>query len=176
MIDLKAWIGVIGTLAGAIVGGAIALVVSSRQLRHQRALERQRRQLANFERIHKCASTVAHQAWILSTQVTANVGAGLPLRSEAFGEKMPSDELRMLVDFYASPLRTYAQRIEEQIQALGRTTAQAVATTNRSDEWKTATVLAVMTAATEIGKAANEMKERLRELAAPYTDWGSEGS
>lgn len=169
MTELRDWIGVIGTLAGAVVGGVIAFFVSSRQLRHQRGLEREKRQVANFERIHRCLSTVAHQAGILGAQLVGNVGSGIPFKMEALGEKVPTDELRMLVDFYASSLRPEVQQIEERMLALGRAVAEAIATARQPDEWKTKVVLAATTASAEILNVSQAAKEKLRGLVAPYT-------
>jgi gas vesicle protein len=169
MAEFKDWISVIGTLAGAVVGGVIGLLVAGRQLRHQHALEREKRQLANFERIHKCLSTLSDQAGILSAQVIANVGAGLPFNLEALGDKVSPDELSMLVDFYAPKLRPDIQQIEEHLLAVGRAAGEAIAASQRTDQWKTATILAATTASAEIRKLSGAAKEKLRELAAPYT-------
>jgi hypothetical protein len=55
-IDLgtfKDWTGVVGSLGGAVVGGSIALIVSSRQQSHQRKLDSEKRLLEKYEQLHK---------------------------------------------------------------------------------------------------------------------------
>jgi HAMP domain-containing protein len=172
MTELKDWIGVVGTLAGALAGGLIALIVSHRQFRHQRALEREKRQLANFEHIHRRLSMVADQAGILAAQLVAHVGGGPPFNMEALGEKVPIDELRMLVDFYAPGLRPEVEQVTERFLALGRSVAEAIATQRRTDEWKANIVVAATTASADVREASVTAKEKLRALVGSYTDSG----
>ncbi|MBU6390804.1 MAG: hypothetical protein KGJ87_04640 [Planctomycetota bacterium] len=169
MTELKNWVGVIGTLLGAIAGGGIAFIVSSRQIKHQRALEREKRDLYNFERIHELLSSVAHNAGILSTQVLGQIGFGDPIKPDAIGGMIPTEELRMKVDFYAPSLKPEVDQIAEHLLILSRTVAEAIMTEQRTGEWKTKTVLAAATASAGILKLTDAAKRKLNELVAPYT-------
>ena len=170
MGELKDWTGVLGTLAGALVGGGIAFFVSSRQFKHQRALERERRQLTNFENIHKLLSRVAHQAGVMSTQVIGVLGYGTKMKAD--GEMLPMDELRMLVDFYAPTLRPEIDQITLHWMKLARAIGETIMTQDRTDDWKTKTVLDATTASVDILKCSDIAKKKLNELVSPYTNAG----
>ena len=144
--------------------------MSHRQFRHQRALEREKRQLANFEQIHRRLSTVADQAGILTAQLIAHVGGAPPFNMDALGEKVPIEELRMLVDFYAPGLHPETEQVVERFLALGRSVAEAIVTQRRTDEWKANTVVAATTASVDVRKAADAAKEKLRGLVRSYTE------
>jgi len=170
MGELKDWVGVIGALTGAIVGGGIAFLVSGRQIKHQRALERERRNLAHFENIHKLLSKVAHQAGVMSTQVIGVLGYGTKMKTD--GEMFPIDELRMLVDFYAPTLRPEIEQIGQHWMKLALAIGETIMTQDRTEEWKTKTVLDATTASTDILKCSDIAKKKLNELVGRYTNAG----
>ena len=152
------------------MGGGIAFFVSSRQFKHQRALEREKRQLANFENIHKLLSAVAHQASVMSMQVIGALGYNAKMKTE--GEKLPLDELRMLVDFYAPTLKAEVEQITQHWMKLSRAIAETIMTEKRTDEWKTNTVLAATTASADILKYSDGAKKKLNDLVAEVTNAG----
>lgn len=169
MTELKDWVGITGTLLGAIAGGSIAFIVSTNQIKHQRALEREKRDLSNFERIHELLTSVAHKAGILNTQVIGHLGFGAPFKPDAIGEIIPTEELRMKVDFYAPSLKAEVDQIADRLSVIGRAAAEAIMTEHRTEEWKTKTVLAATTSSAEILKLTEVAKGKLNELAARYT-------
>jgi hypothetical protein len=161
------WTSVIGTLAGAVAGGGIAYLVSTRQMAHQRRLEVERRQLANFESIHRLLTKVAHQAGVMSTNVIGVLGYGAKLKTD--GEVLPLDELRMLVDFYAPILKPDIELIAEHWMKLARAIGETIMTQERTEDWKAKTVLAATTASADILKCSDAAKKKLNDLATTYT-------
>ena len=134
--DMKEWIGVIGTLSGAIVGGVIAFIVSARQISHQRRLERQKRLIEKFEQIHEVFGEVSSQGTIWAASVLGNVGANLPINPEKLGGAVRLDHLRMLVDFYAPTLKPEVEAIGGAWAKVARLAVEAIAETQRTDAWK----------------------------------------
>ncbi|MEK6244432.1 MAG: hypothetical protein AABM33_08000 [Pseudomonadota bacterium] len=168
MSELKDWVGIIGTLLGALAGGGIALLVSNRQYKYERAMEREKRDLSNFESIHKLLTTTAHQAGILSTQIIGQIGYGAAFKADSLGGKVPTEELRMLVEFYAPSLKPEVDQIAERWLVLGRTIAEAIMTKERTEDWKTKTVLAATLSSAEILKLSDVAKKKLNDLVARY--------
>lgn len=103
------WLPVIGTLLGTIVGGAIAFHISARQLKHQLELDERKRQLSNFESIHKILSSISLEANHLRCRAIMHRkhGTGMSSNSDSHsGEKKATiNDAMMLVDFYAPSLR-----------------------------------------------------------------------
>src|SRR5688572_13144773 len=128
------WGTVVGALGGALVGGGIAFFVSSQQLKHQRALERERRQLGNFENIHKLLSTVAQQAGVMNMRIIGVLGYNTQMKTD--GEKLPLDELRMLVDFYAPSLKPDVEEVTKHWMKLSRAVGETLLVQQRTEEWK----------------------------------------
>ena len=164
------WGAVVGALAGALVGGGIAFFVSSHQLKHQRALERERRQLGNFENIHKLLSTVAQQAGVMNMRVIGVLGYNAKMKAD--GEKLPLDELRMLVDFYAPSLKPEVDEIAQHWMKLSRAVGETLLVEQRTEEWKTKTVMDSTTASLDIAKSSDSAKKKLNSLVAELTSAG----
>lgn len=172
MSELTDWVGIIGTLLGALAGGGIALLVSNRQYKYQRAMEREKRDLSNFENIHKLLTTTAHQAGILSTQVIGQIGYGTAFKADSLGGNVSTEELRMLVEFYAPSLKSEVDQIAERWLVLGRAVGEAIMTKERTEDWTTKTILAATLASSEILKLSEVAKKKLNDLVARYMHAG----
>jgi iron-sulfur cluster repair protein YtfE (RIC family) len=103
------WIGVIGALAGAIVGGSIALINLRLQLREQRKRERNKLFLSKLEEIHKVLSKFreCYRGSIRERLLTAH---GLE-KIEEDASQVPIEKLKMLVGFYAPELAEHLRKV-----------------------------------------------------------------
>lgn len=166
---MNEWLPVIGTLLGAIVGGTIAFLISARQLKHQSELDERKRQLSNFEGIHKVLSSIASQTGALSTLGIMHLTHGVKMSASSSGEKFPLDEAKMLVDFYAPSLRPDLNVIEAQWMILGRAIAEMMLTEKKTDEKVADLIVTLTTSSAEIAKASEAAKTKLTALVMRYS-------
>lgn len=164
---MEEWIPIVGTLLGAVAGGAIAYFISTRQLEHQAQLDEKKRQLMNFESMHKVLSSIAQQASVLSTHGIMHLTHGVKM--SASQEKFPLDEAKMLVDFYAPSLRPDLDIMEQQWLILFRAIAEMMLVEKKTDAKIADLIVTLGVSAAEVSKASEAAKTKLSVLAKRYT-------
>lgn len=95
------WIGIIGTLLGVIIGGGTTLAVTIYRARHERNLERSKRSIDKLEKAHELLTDVLQnykESWAIDLTY---VSTWHQLERSKSNEKLPWDELKMLIGFYA---------------------------------------------------------------------------
>jgi hypothetical protein len=161
------WLGLIGALAGTLLGGIITSRVAGQQHQHERKIENQRRLIASCESIHELLSTISGQASTLNMGVIGALGYSSPLKGDILKEKVQLDRLKMLVDFYAPSLQGEAKSLTEQFAIVSRAVAETLLQKDRNDDWKTKTVQSAALASIEITKIAQEAQTKLAGLIRP---------
>ncbi len=162
------WATLVGTIAGAGIGGGIAYLVMKQQHSHELALETNRRQLSNYEAIHEVLSKIAHQAGVLNFGVIGDLGYGSKLKGDILGDKMPTERLHMLVDFYARDLKPDTAAIDAQLKVLARVIGEVLLQKDRGDAWKTKSVETAAIAALEVNKLVEEAQRKLAAMVQPH--------
>jgi hypothetical protein len=95
---MNGWLGIIGVIIGALLGGGIAWFNSKFQLRHQAEMDRKKFLLSKLEEIHELLSDYKHSYQMLTAEMLRRFA------SEDFAEPpelqaIPSEKLKMLVGF-----------------------------------------------------------------------------
>jgi hypothetical protein len=105
------WIPLLTALCGALVGGGIAIFVSTKQAARQRKLEQEKRLIDKFEQIHdlfsRCASYLSDFAMLsfeLRSPSKESRQAALDSFREQGHDKYSLARLKMMVAFYAPTL------------------------------------------------------------------------
>jgi hypothetical protein len=161
------WLGLIGALAGAAIGGIITYRVSGQQHRHERKIENQRRLIVSYEAMHELLSTISSQASTLNMGVIGDLGYNARLKGDILKEKVQLDRLRMLVDFYAPSLQKDVKSLTEQFALVIYAVTETVLQKDRNDEWKTKTVKSAALASIEIARVAQDAQTKLAGLIRP---------
>lgn len=166
---IKDWIGVLGTLGGAIVGGVIAFYMSSRQQSHQLQLEREKRLIEKFEQIHEVFGEVSGHGITCAATVIANVGANQPIEPAKLDGMKRLDHLRMLVDFYAPSLKSEAEAIKTACGKAVRLAAEAISEAQRTPEWKSRVGMAAAEIPPELSAQCESARKKLSVLMESLT-------
>ena len=82
MSELKDFAGVIGAAVGAMLGGSIAIFVTSLQLRHQRGLEVEKRLLSHYAEIHEIVSEYESAYVVFAMLVADRLRTGQKIEKE----------------------------------------------------------------------------------------------
>lgn len=112
-------IGIVGTLVGVLIGGLITLLATYLQLRKQEKQRQEERKIKAYEEIHKHLSIVDHQAGILFIEIAGKVKKEYPPDDKG-KEKLPWQELEMLINFYTPELKEDFKIIKQELESLGR--------------------------------------------------------
>jgi hypothetical protein len=118
-INIKDFIGIIGTLLGVIIGGLITLFVARIQLQNQEKQRREERKIKTYEEIHKYLSILEHEAGYTFLQILGKVKQNFPIDNKE-RNKLPWQELEMLVNFYTPELEEDVRIIKKRWEELGR--------------------------------------------------------
>jgi hypothetical protein len=119
-------ITVISSLLTCCLGGGFALYAANRQLGHQTTLERERRHVANMERIYQALTQAEHTANNMQLQIIAKISCDQIFTKEQIGTIRSNHELCMLIHFYAPTLNAEAEVIERGTSNLLKTTLQVL--------------------------------------------------
>lgn len=158
---MEAWLGLIGALAGAAIGGYVTYRVTSLQYVKQRQRENDARLLSACESIHNLLSKISSQASVLNMGVIGDLGYSSPLKGDILEEKVELDRLRMLVDFYAPSIQNDVKNISDNFAVITKVIAEVLLKKERGNEWVTKSVGDAAIAAMEISKQAQTAQQSL---------------
>jgi hypothetical protein len=167
---MSEWLGLIGTLAGVVIGGFITNKVATQQHLHERLLEKRRHKIEAFEAIYEILSAIVFQVSILKMSIIGCLGYSSPLKGDILKEKIQIDRLRMLVDFYVPTIKPNVESISAQLIIIGKYVSEALLEKNRTEEWKDSTIKAAHLASIEIENIAREAQEKLSKQMQILTD------
>jgi hypothetical protein len=159
---------IVGPLVGVIIGGVITFIASSIQFKRQESASRRREHLARLESIHKALTAVDQGIVGMSGQTLMYALAGKDFDSEQMKAGLQFNELRMLVDFYASELSPDVDAIGERFREVGVAAAQAV--TRKTPTEKQAVALKGTQSAQAARETIDAMKKRLNSMAREYVE------
>jgi len=110
------WIGIIGTLCGALVGGGLALLNARLQFNQQVHRERQKLLLSKLEELHEVITKVqdSYEDFTLKTISNCLQIETPPKLKDAIG-KAPIERVRLLVSIYAPELTGFVSELEQLI-------------------------------------------------------------
>jgi hypothetical protein len=125
-----AWIGIIGTVIGAIVGGGLTLLNAHLQTRRQIQQERRKLILSKLEELHEAISHFRHEsreALLLMIAMPAGSNAeGIQQSKER--RSLSIEKIEMLVGFYAPELSEHLKKIlQETVSYMDKVVAYGAA-------------------------------------------------
>ncbi len=164
LINFKDFIGIIGTLAGVIIGGLITFFITRLQLQHQEKQNQKERKVKTYEEIHKHLSTLDHEAGYMFIQVIGKVKQNTPFDNKERG-KLPWQELGMLVNFYTPELKEELKIVKQKIESLGRAAALIIMEKYTPQETPDKLVVQARQLNEEITEQVNIAKNKLSNLA-----------
>lgn len=165
---MKEFVPAIAAILGTVVGGGITFIISARQIKHGVELDEKRRQLANFENLHKVLSDITNQSIVLSASATMHLAHGMPFKIDKSTGPIPFHEAKMLVDFYAPALRPDLEKLEQSWFTLGKALAEITLTSEPTTEKRGEWIVAIGTSLALISNAAEGAKQKLNELVQKY--------
>jgi hypothetical protein len=166
MENLIPWIGVVGALAEAIVGGSIAFLNSRLQLREQRKRERNKLLLSKLEEIHEVLSQFreSYKGSIRERLLTAHDTE----KTEEDVPKVPLEKLKLLVGFYAPELAEYLRRVESARKNYGGVFIKSVGLERWSESAKKDALGALFAAEGDVSKVCIDMQAEVIKLSKKY--------
>ena len=163
-MNIKDFIGIIGTLLGVIIGGLITLLIIHVQLRNQEKKRREERKIKTYEEIHKHLSVLDHEAGYIFLQSLNKIGNGMPIDSHE-RSKLPWEELEMLVNFYAPELKEHIKIILEKWEKLGHAFALIIVEKYSQKEGPEELLIQTTKYSNEIKNQVSIAKNRIAILA-----------
>lgn len=163
-INIKDFIGIIGTLAGVIIGGLITLFVTRIQLQNQEKQRREERKIKTYEEIHRHLSVLDHEAGYMFLQVLGKVKQNFPIDNKE-RDKIPWQELEMLINFYTPELEEDLRIIKKRWEELGRAFGLVVTEKYTEQEGPNELLAQSKQFSDQIEKQVNVAKNKLSNLA-----------
>jgi hypothetical protein len=109
---MTAWIGIIGTVIGAIVGGGLTLLNAHLQTRRQVQQERRKLILSKLEELYEAISHFKHEnheyLLLIMTMPAGPNAEGV--QQSKVGWNLSLERIEMLVGFYAPELSEHLQK------------------------------------------------------------------
>lgn len=118
-ININDFVGVIGALAGVVLGGLITLLITHVQLRNQEKQRREEKKIKTYEAIHEHLSILDHEAGYAFLQSLGKIGHGMPIDTKK-RSTLPWEKLEMLINFYTPELKEDIKIIRNKWDNLGR--------------------------------------------------------
>jgi len=169
-INMKiAYIGLIGILIGAVIAGGITLLVSFLQFNHQNKQEKRKRKIENIETIHRLLSTITYEVQIMCMKYFGYLNWNIEPKTESKKEKIPMDELRMLVDFYVPNLKIEINLINKKWVELGEVLAKFFLKPPTTQDEKTKLIANFTEIPTTMQMLSEKAKEKLTKIINKIT-------
>ncbi|WP_019024463.1 MULTISPECIES: hypothetical protein [unclassified Thioalkalivibrio] len=157
------------TILATLIGGSISLVAVTLTNKHQWRVESSRKRLEKIEQAHVLTIKIGD----LYRRMCGEHLASLVLREskpvDALGEKVPFEELKMLVDFYAPEL---SWRYEEVLQATqkdyGKIHVQMISINKLSDEERSQLKSSIMDRQSDIEEKVKQLQDGLVDMGRRY--------
>ena len=157
-----AWIGVIGTVSGVILGGGITFVASILKLRQEDKLDRRKILIERLEESHTCLEKIKEAANLLN----AGVLKKMAMKSNfevMLKEKIPMERLSMLIHFYSPTLAKNVEPMEIKFSQLLRQVGKVIMSIEPNDEERGESIVQCAELAKEISDQASEIQKKLAE-------------
>lgn len=158
---MKEFIGVIGTITGAFVGGSITWFLSSRQREHDLNKEKRTTLITKYEELHNHLSEVNNFVNILSMKLLAEASKGLELDSKTFKREMPTQKISMLIDFYVEELKEDNEYLTKQLQSVFEIVGTNVLEPNKDKKSIQESAVMIIELSKIITKTIETMKSKL---------------
>ena len=168
-------ITVMASLVAAGLAAGIAIHVARLQYQHQTKLERERRHVANMERLHQALSEFGRSANSLNFHLITKIAYDQMPTKETIGDyKSPTQDVRMLGAFYApSDVRADLERMDADYNQLAEVVMRGMfehTAGKMTAEQKTQILAESLTLAKRLHdaviKAQNELADKMRLLSS----------
>jgi hypothetical protein len=163
-INLKDFIGIIGTICGVIIGGLITLLITWLQFWNQDKQRKSERKINTYENIHKYLSILDHEAGYTFLQILGKIKQSFSIDKKE-RDKLPWQELEMLINFYSPELKNDIKIIREEWKKLGRVLGLVVIEKYTQEEGPNELLSQAKEANDQIEKQITRAKNKLVDLA-----------
>ncbi len=165
---MNAWIGIIGTVIGAIIGGGLALLNAHLQTRRQAQQERRKLILSKLEELHEAISHFRHEHHEMFLRVMAEALNAEGTREAGERRNLSLDRMQMLVRFYAPELSDHLQKAMSETASY-LDTAFAYAAAKKSGELEDKNIVdALWSKREDLDGALNLMQMELENVSKKY--------
>jgi gas vesicle protein len=167
---MSAWIGIIGTVIGAIVGGGLALLNAHLQTRRQVQQERRKLILSKLEELHEAISYYRreHQENLLLV-LTMPEGPNSETSQESKERRnLSMERIQMLVGFYAPELSKYLEKIMRETVSHMKTVVAYTAAKRLGEARDKDTTDSLWSTREELDGALTLMQMELENVAKKY--------
>jgi hypothetical protein len=164
---ITAWIGIIGTVVGAIIGGGLSWLNTRFQLKHQEERERKRLLLGKLEETHELLSQYKHSYTLVTSQHVRMQLTKQPMDLKEL-TPIPKEKLRMLIGFYAPELTELLKSLEQASNEYGDASADHFEAKEKSETERKKTLAGVFQKNNEIDTICDEIQNGLTMLSRKY--------
>lgn len=163
-INIKDFIGIIGTLSGVIIGGLITFLITHIQLQNQEKQRSEERKIKTYEEIHRHLAALDHEAGNTFFQILGKVKQNFPIDNKE-RDKLPWQELEMLINFYTPELKEDLRIIKTKWGELGRVFGLVIIEKYTAQEGPNELLAQSKQFSDQIEKQVNVAKNKLSNLA-----------
>jgi gas vesicle protein len=165
---MNPWIAIIGTLAGALIGGGLALLNAHFQLQRQAKRERQKLLLSKLEEIFELLSRIRKAYSLTSLQIVFKLSGTDAAQHTSDETLIPIERLQLLIGFYAPTLSGHLEKLEQHRNEFGELLAKSILWDKRDDKAKKEIFQAIEPGWRKLDKACAEMQEHVLLLSKQY--------
>jgi hypothetical protein len=164
---MNAWIGIIGTVIGTIIGGGLAWLNMKFQLQIQEERERKKLLLGKLEEIHELLSKYKHSFTMATME---HLRATFTSESKLFENlpPVPAERLRMLIGFYAPELKEHFRNLEALKEEWGEASGEHLKMNKLGQTEGKKALGWVFHRSKKIDAACEAIQEKVIEMAKQY--------
>lgn len=167
---MSAWIGIIGTVIGAIVGGGLTLLNAHLQTRRQVQQERRKLILLKLEELHEAISLFRREHKELLLLVLTMPEGPNTENSQQSNERrnLSVERIAMLVGFYAPELSKYLEKIMKETIRHMETVVTYTAAKRLGEARDESIIDSLLSTREELDGALTLMQMELENVAKKY--------
>ena len=164
---MTAWIGIIGTIVGALLAGTAAWLNSRFQLRRQEERDRKKLVLSKIEELYEIVSQFKHSYVVLTTSQLTSLAERRPLNQSEV-PPVPLEKLHMLVGIYAPELEFKLEQLMKRREEFGSVLVRRVGLERQNDTTMKQFLIDLRGVSLVLNQTCEEMHRDIVALSKKY--------
>jgi hypothetical protein len=164
---MSAWIGIVGTIVGALLAGGTAWLNSRSQLRRQEERERKKLILSKLEELYEIVSQFKHSYVKSTTSQLTSLAERRPLEQSDV-PPVPLEKLHMLVGFYAPELEFKLQQLMLRREEFGHVLVKRVGLEQKGEAMIKSFLVDLRDKSLILNQTCEEIQRDIVELSKKY--------
>jgi hypothetical protein len=164
---MTAWIGIIGTIVGALLAGGAAWLNSRSQLRRQEERDRKKLFLGKLEELYEIVSEFKH-SYTRTTMAQLTSLAERRALDQSDVPPVPLEKLHMLIGFYAPELEPQLAQLMKCREEFGAVLVRRVGLERQNDARIKSFLGELQVKSINLNQACEETQKRIVALSKRY--------